>query len=81
MALEIISTYEVCVDCYWYAGYNEFGDGCPEEIRAAVLSGFGNVLENGNPVSGDHCAEFSKVPCEICGSGLAGARYEVSYLG
>jgi ribosome-binding protein aMBF1 (putative translation factor) len=32
-------------------------------------------------MSGDHCAEFSKVPCEICGSKLAGARYEVSYLG
>lgn len=81
MALEIISTYEVCVDCYWYALYSEFGDGCPEDIRGAVLAGFGNVLESGYPMSGDHCAEFSKVPCEICGSKLAGARYEVSYLG
>lgn len=73
--------YRVCVDCYWYCETGEFGDGCPESIKAAVLAGFGAVDETGWPSgSAENIDEFSKQDCEICGSDRAGVRYGIIYF-
>jgi hypothetical protein len=73
--------YAACVDCYWFAAYGEFVDGCPDHLQTAVIAGFDALPNRGLGASpGETLDEFSLVLrayCEICGSGAAGARYGV----
>lgn len=87
MPLTTLDTIQVCEDClmaiangdytgldYWYPEAE--AEERHREIDAGIASFSPATLHPGD----DH-DEFSRRPCECCGSDLAGARHEVIVLG
>ena len=68
-----------CIECAHVIANGEFEVGVPDAVSAGINSlhdAYGNVhlVVSGEP------EEFSSTPCGVCGSHMAGARWEVSGL-
>lgn len=61
-----------CVDCYTGAanGTDDMDDATAARVKRAAR-------DRGHLSTGDDLNEFSAMPCEVCGSTLAGSRHQV----
>ena len=69
-----------CIECAYVIANGEFEGGVPDAVVAGINSlhdVYGNVHL---VVSGGDPEEFSATACGVCGSHIAGARWEVSLL-
>lgn len=82
--------YSVCDDCHLFIAYGEeCDDGSSEASRVGIERAVGNKrahFVNGiepdevfDP-NGEGHKEFSKHPCELCGSHLAGRRHGATLI-
>lgn len=77
---EDLNTYMVCQDCEYAVEYGpDFAQECDAEEGWRDRWNYAEEMERISPdlVSGDDCTLFSKRPCDLCDSQLAGARFEV----
>lgn len=69
-----------CVDCALWIACDEQPDMPADDLRAwqegaaAGMAGYNAVYV------GDLDADFSRQPCDVCGSHLAGERHQVVFL-
>lgn len=74
----VFEVFSVCTDCLMGVEYGgEYVEGAPAGwLEAFTAAAAGRELAT----SGDSLEHFGKLPCELCGSGLAGDRFEVVEL-
>lgn len=75
----IDSEFMVCSDCYMVIGagvYDDLDDERLADIEDGIAAVDGEIVPNEYETT----EEFSTMPCECCGSPLAGARHQCSIL-
>ncbi len=85
---KVIDKIEVCEDCLMPIMYGDFTGldyyYSPEEADARadeIEAGMDRLSERGALVNSDlHGAEFSKFPCQCCGSKLHGRRHAIAII-